>query len=109
MSLYVEGGRKVKEIIVYTNVLTDEFFFTTDHCQKVREDGKIHGNQWVPATYTLPRHVKPRKGCESGIVETVEEWMVVHGPKEKEIPNPNEKYTPIWNSSSKALIALLEG
>ena len=76
----------------------EEYFFTTNHCQK-------HGlgNQWVSCTYTLPMKIVPRDGLPSGLVTNKEEWKAVFEKspiidefgiqcKCIEIPNPNPEF-----------------
>lgn len=90
----------MNKIITISNINTNEYFFTTDHCQKHNL-----GSDWVPCTFTIPMTCSPRKGLESGVINTLEEWRIVFGgkscvigsPDNKEIPNPDPAFQPVFN------------
>lgn len=75
--------KKFNEIVIIFNVETNEFFFTTDHCQETT-------NEWVPVTYYLPINVKERKELPTGIVKTKEDLVNIFCSDLEEIKNPNK-------------------
>lgn len=81
-------------IITIQNVETEQYFFTTNHCQ---EHGL--GSNWVPCTYgPLPGYVTPRKELPSGIINNKEDYKLVFGQRyfingpAEEIPNPQPEF-----------------
>jgi hypothetical protein len=78
------------EIISISNTSTGEFFFSTDHCQSNL------GCEWVPCSILLPLAVEPRNGLKSGLVETIEEYLMIFHKGEKQIPNPDPEYKPSY-------------
>jgi len=74
-------------IITISNVDTDEYFFTTDHCQKHNL-----GNSWVPCTTTIPITVAVREALPTGIVNNKEDYKKVFDTHMREIPNPQPEY-----------------
>ena len=82
---------------IITIVGPTQYFFTTDHCQRVRDDGvpaEFSGEEWVPVSCELPMRVYPRPGLENGIVDTIEKYVFIFLSDKTEIPNPNSKYIP---------------
>lgn len=86
----------MNQIIIICNVDTNEYFFTTDHCQPHNL-----GEQWVSTTNTLPMQVTPRESLPSGIITNKEEYKLIFCRRVpysdiveyyKEISNPDPKY-----------------
>lgn len=74
----------MENIIIVSNVKTNEYFFTKDHCQPTV------GEDLVPVTFYMPYHIKPRPGFESGIIldrEGMKRYFASNG--DIEIPNPD--------------------
>lgn len=83
-----------KTVIVISN--DKQYFFTTDHCQRVRTGGvpdKFSGEEWVPITHYLPTYIFPRVGFENGVVDTVDQLIFIFYSDRVEIPNPNPDYS----------------
>lgn len=80
-------------VITIHNANTEEWFFSTDHCQGCYKDAGFSGNEWVPCTSTLPLKIVPRKGLESGLVRNYHDMIILQG-EDKRIKNPNPKYEP---------------
>lgn len=72
---------------------TDEYFFTTDHCQSVQEGGNVP-EHFVSCTAQLPMKVVPRPSLPDGLITNLKEYLMIFHDGEKEIPNPNPKYQP---------------
>lgn len=82
-----------KFVIIHSHTDRREYFFSTDHCQGVREDARgSYPPGFVPTTFYLPQSVASRPTLPSGRVETVEDVVKVYFPDEKEIPNPDVRY-----------------
>lgn len=73
----------MKTITIIENVNTDEYFFTTDHCQKMNDP------DWIPTTFYLPMKVAPRKGLEDGMIKDKDGIRILESLI-KEIPNPDK-------------------
>lgn len=81
----------MNRIITIQNVDTNEFFFTTDHCQ---DHG--FGPKWVKCIYNIPMSVAPRKSLLSGVIKSVDDLVKVFYSNDKEINNPDSNYQPIF-------------
>lgn len=77
---------KYNRITTIHNNDTNEYFFSTDHCQPNLP------NNLVPVTATLPYYIKPREGFETGILETKEDYKRFQDLYLTEIPNPDSNY-----------------
>lgn len=76
-------------IVIHHNVKTNEYFFSTNHCQHLDDPN------WVPATYYLPMKIEPREGFEDGLVKNfadMERYQNQSPYNNKEIVNPNPEY-----------------
>lgn len=73
-------------IIVHHNSKTGEFFFSTDHYQKVKQEG------FVPTSFRTPFELESgEERTEDGFVKTKEDVVNIFYSEENncEIPNPN--------------------
>ncbi len=81
-----------KSITILQNVSTDEYFFSTDHCQQSKSKIKI-SDQFVPETIYIPLSIAPRKGFESGTIETKKDFIKFQEMYNyKLIQNPDPKF-----------------
>lgn len=72
-----------------------EYFFSTDHCQRVDDKGKkTYPEGFVPTTYYLPMSVVPRPSLPSGRVESIKDLLGIFFSDAKEIPNPDPSFQP---------------
>jgi hypothetical protein len=73
----------------------EEYFFSTDHCQGVKGRGEgTYPEGFVPTTFYLPMTVVPRPCLPSGLVETLEQMILIFFKDAKEIPNPDPRFQP---------------
>lgn len=56
---------------------TSRFFITDGHGYHRGRWLSDLPDQWVATSVTLPMRVVPRPGCEDGVVDTVEKYIVV--------------------------------
>jgi hypothetical protein len=79
----------------YTVFLGDgKYFFSTDHCQALREGQSIDRDVWTPCTFYLPTYVVPRPGFEDGMLRTLADWIRLFQPNDEEISNPDPRFIP---------------
>ncbi|MFA5071202.1 MAG: hypothetical protein WC511_02415 [Candidatus Pacearchaeota archaeon] len=80
---------QLKEITIFQNVDTDEWFFSTSHGQNLG-----WGPKWVPCSQTLPFVVTLDSGNKQ--ISTYQEfrdwYSCINGGQYKEIPNPDPEY-----------------
>lgn len=79
-------------ITTISSIENGHFFFTTDHCQ-------LHnlGSDYVPVTYRLPMSVVPRESLPSGVIETLDDLVLIFYSDMAQIPNPNPEFEPSFN------------
>lgn len=72
--------RKAKErlarkrtVITICSEKDNMYFFTEDHSFGIG----VLPRHWVPCTAQLPMNVFPRPGLESGLVDTIEKYMII--------------------------------
>lgn len=93
----VERARNHSRYEVYSSLKDKAFFFVNDYCYGLnRVAGKLP-ERWVPCSFGLPTRVVPREGLESGIVQTIDEWIFIFERNSKLI------------ESEEQLQAILEG
>jgi hypothetical protein len=80
---------KTEKIVIHSNLNTNQFFFSTDHCQRFEGD-----RDWVPVSAYLPMYVVLRPCVPNGMVDTIEKFIAVFHDDETEIANPDIRYTP---------------
>jgi len=85
------GVRKLRQLTVIEDVVTNEYFFSTDHCQDIKDGKKEHEN-WVSISFNMPHKVTARPGVEGGIVRDKETLKRVYFIHSREIPNPDPSY-----------------
>jgi hypothetical protein len=84
-----------REITEISNVETGEWFFSTDHCQTVKDKTISYSESLVPCSIFLPFHITPREGFESGIINSYDEYRkFLESCGHKEIRNPNPLFQP---------------
>ena len=72
---------KKRTVITICSEEDDVYFFTED-----RDFGiGIIPRHWVSTTTQLPIYVAPRPGLESGLVDTIEKYMLIFHSKHKRI------------------------
>jgi hypothetical protein len=77
-------------ITTIVNVETNEYFFSTDHCQDMEDEN------WVPVSWGMPGHIVPREGFEDGLIKNYDDYRrYKKACGYTEIKNPNPKYQPI--------------
>lgn len=82
------GQRSIVCHTIYGPLNAVANFLSCDHCQRVP------GVLTVPTSFYLPQQVAPRKGLESGIVDSLESWRFVYGDDGVPfIPNPDPDYS----------------
>ena len=82
----------IRTIVTISNVDTNEYFFTTDHCQQSYSKVSL-SSKWVPRTTYLPYTIAARKGFENGVIDSKEEFIRFQSMYDgKEIPNPDPIY-----------------
>lgn len=80
-----------------------QFFFSTDHCQKVLEGQSIDPS-FVACSGSLPIHVVPRPSCPDGVVDTLEKYIMIFHDDEKEIANPDPAFQPKCRPAPKEVL-----
>ena len=60
----------MEQIVTISNVNTDEFFFSTDHCQPHNL-----GECWISCSIRLPMWIVPRENFEDGWIRTKEDYL----------------------------------
>ena len=81
----------MKIITIFSSLETGEYFFSSDHCQKLPSNFDNY-ESFVPVSYTIPQEVAPRPGLEHGAIKTVGDLIFVYHRFEREIKNPNKEY-----------------
>ena len=76
-------------IVIIRNVETDEWFFSTNHCQSGLS------SNWVPCTMTSPYNITPREGFEEGILKSLNDFRRFENIDGSEIDNPNPEFKVI--------------
>jgi hypothetical protein len=92
---------------VICNLERKEFFFSTDHIQRYRSTiGSDLDEHWVPVSGVLPMQVTPRPSLPDGIIETIEEYIMIFHDDEKEIANPDPKFQPSYRPAPSHNMAM---
>lgn len=73
---YISHNKKIIEIIVYTTEKSPDIIYFTDDSLSCKVFGISHENS-SQITNSFPFNVKPRKGVEDGIVDTLEKYLIV--------------------------------
>jgi hypothetical protein len=76
---------------ILSNDTTKQFFFSSDHCQRLSSTVKL-SKDWVPITFWLPMQVVPRPSLPDGVVDTLDKYIQLFHNDETEIENPDPKY-----------------
>lgn len=87
------------ELITFTNIDTNEYFFSTDHCQQWRcqelYDHKsviADNDNWVPCTSRIPLWVVPRSELPNGWITNLEDYVNIFHNDGKIIRNPDKEF-----------------
>ena len=78
------------EFITLHNMDTKEFFFSTDHCQRLNSE--LTQDHWVPCTSSLPMFVAPRPGIEDGMIRSIRDYVNLFYRDDTLIMNPDPKF-----------------
>lgn len=78
--------RDHRGLICISNVYTNQFFFSDDHCFGVY----VLPDEWVPCTSKIPQLAKEREGLEDGIIDTVEKYNFVYNKDNHQITTIDE-------------------
>lgn len=81
-----------RHVIIHASFLRREYFFSTDHCQGVKEGVAYPSGDFVPTTFHLPMSVAPRPSLPSGVCESVADIITIFHSGDREIPNPDPRY-----------------
>ena len=79
-------------VIIHCNDGRKEYFFSTDHCQGVKEGDIKLDKAWVPTTFHLPQRVVPRPAFPTGWISSVADVIKLHFSDYTEIQNPDTRY-----------------
>lgn len=69
----VDYINQFKSLVTITNVRTDQYFFTEDHCFGVN----VLPDEWVPCTARIPQVVSKRPELSDGIIDDLEKYCKV--------------------------------
>lgn len=83
-------------VVVHCNDEKKQYFFSTDHCQRVVTDKpSLNLQGFVPTTHYFPSSVVPRPSLPSGQITSKQDVITVFYHDYQEIPNPDPKYQPV--------------
>ena len=80
----------MKTLIYVQNVKTDEYFYTTNHCQGNYPGDKKLDDDWIPCTVPIPFYIDSSHRNNITTIDEHRKYMNEHGSKE--IENPDKKY-----------------
>ncbi len=78
---------------IFDSLARREFFFSTKHLQRLYSRVSVP-DEFVAVSFTLPMSVIPRPSLPDGLVDTIEKYVMIFHPGQKEIPNPDPLFVP---------------
>lgn len=83
-----------RSVIIMSNMDRGEYFFSTDHCQRIHAPETFPSGSWVPTTFYLPQGCVPRPSLPTGLIDSRADIVTIFHQGDREIPNPDPRYQP---------------